>query len=277
MPIIEPGNPELKNLKGIHLWHVGLSTCSQRVRITLTELGHDFESHIVNLHAGEQASEEYQQIHPKGVVPALIHDGTLLIESVDIIAYLDTTLGNNRLQPEGKEDDIAALLAHADKAQAALKVCTFEFLFSGGPQMSDETFENFQKSHNSDYLVQFHRDYRAGFARDRIHAAVNAVDSDFQALEDRLSDGRTWLTGEDFTVADIAWIPNFHRMDLLRWPLDRYPFLSSWFQRASARDSYKTALESWEPQPLFAVALPILDARRARGDGIDNYGVLAGQ
>ena len=158
-------------------------------------------------------------------------------------------------------------------AQAALKVCTFEFLFSGGPQMSDETFENFQKSHNSDYLVQFHRDYRAGFARDRIHAAVDAVDSDFQALEDRLSDGRTWLTGEDFTVADIAWIPNFHRMDLLRWPLDRYPYLSSWFQRASARDSYKTALESWEPQPLFAVALPILDARRASGDGIDNYGV----
>ncbi len=276
MPIIEPGNPELKKLKGIHLWHVGLSTCSQRVRVTLTELGQDFESHIVNLQAGEQASEEYQQIHPKGVVPALIHDGTLLIESVDIIAYLDKTLGNNKFQPEGLEEDIAGLLAHADKAQAALKVCTFEFLFSGGPRMSDDTFDKFQKSHKSEALVEFHRDYRAGFDRDRIHEAVNSVHGDFQALEDRLSDGRTWMTGKDFTIADIAWMPNFHRMDLLRWPIDRYPFLSAWFERASARASYKTALESWEPQPLFEVALPVLDERRAKGDGIDNYGVLAG-
>jgi len=276
MPVIEPGNPDLKNLKGIHLWHVGLSTCSQRVRVTLAEMDLDFESHVINLSKGEHATEEYQQIHPKGVVPALIHDGTLVIESVDIIAYLDRTLGNNKFQPEGLEEDIAQLLAHADKAQAALKVCTFEFLFSGGPQMSEEMFDKFQQSHNSDYLVRFHRDYRAGFERNRIHEAVNSVHRDFQTLEDRLGDGRIWMTGESFTIADIAWMPNFHRMDLLRWPIDRYPKLSAWFERASARDSYKTALESWEPQPLFEVALPVLDARRAKGNGVDNYGVLAG-
>lgn len=275
MPIIEAGREDLKDLKGIHLWHVGLSTCSQRVRVTLMELGLDFESHVMNLQAGDHATEEYQQIHPKGVVPALVHDGTVVIESVDIIAYLDSTLGGGRLQPEAVKDDIAALLQHADKAQAPLKVCTFEFLFSGGPQMSDETFEEFQKGHKSEQLRQFHRDYRAGFDRDRIHEAVNAVHADFQILEERLSDGRTWMTGEDFTIADIAWMPNFHRMDLLRWPYDRYPFLRAWFKRASARDSYKKALEAWEPQPLFKVALPILDERRAKGDGIDNYGVLA--
>lgn len=276
MPIIEPGNPELKDLKGIHLWHVGLSTCSQRVRVTLTELGQEFESHIVNLAKGENATPEYQQIHPKGVVPALVHDGTLLIESVDIIAYLDTTLGGGGLQPEGLDDEIAALLKQANEAQAALKVCTFEFLFSGGPQMTDEQFALYQKTQQTEYLRDFHRDYRAGFDRDRIHENVNKVHEDFQALEEHLSDGRTWMTGEQFSIADIAWMPNFHRMDLLRWPFERYPKLSAWFERASARDSYKTALEAWEPQPLFEVALPKLDERRAKGDGIDNYGVLAG-
>jgi len=275
MPIIEPGNPDLKNLKGIHLWHVGMSTCSQRVRVTLAELGLEFESQIVNLSKGENATEEYHNIHPKGVVPALIHDGTLVIESVDIIAYLDTTLGGGKLQPEGQEEEIAALLAQADAAQAPLKVCTFEFLFSGGPRMSDEDFEKFLAGLKSEYLVKFHQDYRAGFDRDRIHAAVNAVNEDFQVLEDRLSDGRTWMTGEDFTIVDIAWTPNFHRMDLLRWPIDRYPHLSDWFKRVSARPSYEFALESWEPQPLFKIALPLLDERRAKGDGIDNYGVLA--
>lgn len=275
MPIIEPGNPELKKLQGIHLWHVGMSTCSQRVRVTLEELGLDFESHVVNLQKGEHATREYHEINPKGVVPSLIHDGTLIVESVDIIAYLDSTLGGNKLQPKGQEEEIAALLAHADAAQAPLKVCTFEFLFSGAPPKSDEDHEKFVAGLQDKKLRQFHRDFRAGFDRDRIHAAVNAVDADFQTLEDRLSDGRTWMTGEDFTIADIAWTPNFHRMDLLRWPLDRYPHLQAWFERVSARPSYESALESWEPKPLFDIALPVLDERRANNDGIDNYGVLA--
>lgn len=56
MPEIPTSNPELTGLEGIHLWHAGLSTCSQRVRITLAELKQSYESHIVNLHAGENAS-----------------------------------------------------------------------------------------------------------------------------------------------------------------------------------------------------------------------------
>lgn len=64
-------------------------------------------------------------------------------------------------------------------------------------------------------------------------------------------------------------------MDLLRWPLNRYPRLNEWLERASARDSYKTALEAWEPQPLFDMALPVLDQRRMNGDGIENHGTLA--
>lgn len=275
MPIIEPKNADLKQLTGIHLWHAGMSSCSQRVRITLAELGLDFESHVLNLHAGEHATAEYQQIHPNGVVPALVHDGTLIIESVDIIAYLDNTLGSKQLQSNGHEKDIAEQLARADKAQAALKVCTFEFLFSGGPKLSDDDFEAFMQSHDSEYLVQFHRDARVGMDRDRIHEAVTKVDGDFRYLEDCLADGRTWFTGEVFTIADIAWMPNLHRMDLMRWPLDRYPRLHKWLSRAMARDSYKNALEAWEPKPLFDVVLPVLDRRRSNQDGVEQYGSLA--
>ena len=39
----------------------------------------------------------------------------------------------------------------------------------------------------------------------------------------------------------------------------------------------KEALEGWEPQALFDLAFPILDERRANGDGIDNYGPFADQ
>lgn len=275
MPVIEPGNPELKNLVGIHLWHAGMSTCSQRVRIALAELGHGFESHIVDLHAGENASEAYQKIHPKGVVPALVHDGRLVIESNDIIDYLDATLGSGQFRPAAQEQDIALLLKRSDNAQPLLKLCTFEFLFAALPRASAEAQAAFQKTHKSEWVKEFHRNFNDGFPRTRVHAAVEHIHSDFQVLEELLGDGRAWLAGEQFSLADISWMPNTHRFDLLGWPYDRYPQLSRWFAAASARDSYHSALEEWEPKALFDEVMPKLAARRSAGDGIDAYGRLA--
>jgi glutathione S-transferase len=275
MPVIEPGNSELKNLQGIHLWHAGMSTCSQRVRITLAELGQSFESHIIDLHGGENASESYQQINPKGVVPAMVHDGTLLIESVDIIAYLDDELGSGTLRPGAQEVDIARLLKRADAAQSTLKLCTFEFLFRATPPLPESVVNNYQKTQKNETLRQFHRDFHAGFERSRIEEAVNYTHAEFQMLDDLYSDGRQWLAGDDFSLADIAWMPNFHRFDLLGWPFDRYPNLSRWFIAASARDSYRTALEEWEPKGMLQSVAPKLVERRAAGNGIETYGQLA--
>jgi glutathione S-transferase len=275
LPVIEPANAALRELKGIHLWHAGFSSCSQRVRLALAELGVDFESHLVNLAAGENATEEYQQIHPDGLVPALVHDGVAVTESVDIIAYLDAQLGDGALWPPSQEDATAALLTQADAAQAALKVCTFEFLFRETPPMSDAEFATFQAQLKNDKLRQFHIDYRAGFGSERIIAAVNDVYQDFNSLDYKLGDGRTWLAGNEFSLADIAWLPNFHRFDLLRWPFQRHPNLSRWFMSASSRASYKAALSDWEPKPLLDSVVPRIEARQLRGDGIDRYGVLA--
>ena len=64
MPVIEPGRPDLKELKGLHLWHGGLSNCSQRCRITLSELGLDYAGTIVNLQAAEHATEANRRNFP---------------------------------------------------------------------------------------------------------------------------------------------------------------------------------------------------------------------
>lgn len=275
MPIIEPGRDELRQLKGIHLWHSGMSNCSQRCRITLAEFGQEFESHLVNPQKGEHATADYHQINPKGVVPALIHDGTLVIESTDIIDYLDATFGNSVLRPSHLEDGIAQALQHASESQIALKYCSFEFFFQHGPQASEAVFQQILAGLQSEEMRQFWRDYRAGFARDRIHEMVTRTHNDFLRRESILSDGREWMAGDKFSLADIAWMPNFHRFDLLRWPLAQYPNLMRWFEKASARPSYDKALEGWEPLGLMETALAALDERRANNDGIDSYGALA--
>ena len=70
-------------------------------------------------------------------------------------------------------------------------------------------------------------------------------------------------------------MPNFHRFDLLRWPLERYDHGAAWFERVSQLDCYIEALKDWEPQALFDKAFPVLDQRRANNDGIDSYGPFA--
>ena len=57
------------------------SICTQKVFITLAEKGLSYETQNVNLFANEQFTPEYLKINPKGVVPALDHDGQIVIES----------------------------------------------------------------------------------------------------------------------------------------------------------------------------------------------------
>lgn len=276
MPIIEAGTPELKELEGLHLWHGGLSNCSQRCRIALSELNLEYEGTIVNLQAAEHATEAFHRINPNGVVPVLVHDGTVIINSVDIIAYLDENFGDGGLRPAALDSEISACLERCDKSQLALKYCTFEFLFQHGPKPSDETFQQLMSGLQSEWLRDFHTEYRAGFSRERIHDMVGRAHQDFLFCESLLEDGREFMAGDRFTLADIAWMPNFHRFDLLRWPLESYPKSYAWFQRVSQRPCYKEALENWEPQALFDKVFPVLEQRGADGDGIANYGPLAG-
>jgi len=150
MPIIEARDPSLKDLSGLHLWHGELSSCSQRVRITLAEKGLEWVSHIISIPDNEHATPEYQAINPKGLVPAFIDNGTLLIESCDIIDYLDQKYPDPPLRPADPagEATMVDMLMVADKAQADLKLLSHEFLFRPRKQMSEVEVNEFAANHN---------------------------------------------------------------------------------------------------------------------------------
>ena len=67
--------------------------------------------------------------------------------------------------------------------------------------------------------------------------------SRMQALEQRLADGRTWITGEDFTIADISV---GSALAFARWcELDSLigPQASAYLDRLQARPAYQRAAE----------------------------------
>jgi len=83
----------------LELYHAGLTTCSKRARHCLAEKGLDYVSHYVNLRAFENHRPEYLAINPNGVVPTLVHDGTVILESTFINEYIDEVFPDPPLRP----------------------------------------------------------------------------------------------------------------------------------------------------------------------------------
>ena len=83
--IVTPTNKGVTELAGLHLYHADMSNCSMRVRMTLEEKNLPWTSHHLDLRKKEAVTPEYFGIHPKGLVPTLVHDGVVHIESNEII------------------------------------------------------------------------------------------------------------------------------------------------------------------------------------------------
>ncbi len=67
------------------------SSSSYRVRIALNLKGIDYEQAPVHLvrNGGEQNHPAYREINPLGLVPALVHDGRVMVQSLAICEYLE--------------------------------------------------------------------------------------------------------------------------------------------------------------------------------------------
>src|SRR5688500_20004368 len=83
----------------IELYHNDMSVCAQKVRFALGEKMLDWKSHHLNLRAGEQQKPEYLKLNPNAVVPTLVDNGTVIIESTVINEYLDDAYPEPRLKP----------------------------------------------------------------------------------------------------------------------------------------------------------------------------------
>lgn len=70
-----------------------------RARWMLEELSVPYELRTVNIAQGEQRTADYRLIHPLGAVPALVEDGSTLIESGAICLELGDRFADRGLAP----------------------------------------------------------------------------------------------------------------------------------------------------------------------------------
>ena len=119
---------EILGWKGIHLLNYQFSACSMKTRIYLNLKNIPFKSHQINLSAGENFSPWFQGINPRSLVPVLIHDGDVHIESNDILQYLEGCFKNNPLIPADKQTQVSELLSFEDDLHIDIRNITFRFM-----------------------------------------------------------------------------------------------------------------------------------------------------
>lgn len=81
--------------------------CSFVPHALLEAAGAEFEPQMVKLHKNEQNSPEYKAINPRGQVPVLVDDGTVIREGAAIIIYLLEKHASSLLPKSGKEQAAA--------------------------------------------------------------------------------------------------------------------------------------------------------------------------
>ena len=253
---------EVLDWHGLHICHAHLSSCSQKLRIFLALKGLNWESHEINVGRNENLSEWYLGINPRGLVPVLVHDGDVHIESNDIIQYLDRTFPEPKLIPAGFENEVAALLEHEDDLHLDLRALSFRFVFNPrGEVKSTEELARYatagsgtvgkKKDGRKDVEIDFWRTLNAeGITDDVARSAIAKFRAAFNELQERLGQD-TYLLGNSISVLDIAWFIYANRLVMAGYPLARlHPKLGDWFEGLAKRPEF--AKEIALPPPVAA-------------------------
>ena len=80
------------------LYHGRTSVCSLKARLALAEKALNFDSRLLTLR-GDQFEPQYLKLNPNAVVPTLVHDDSVIIESTVIMHYIDEAFPGAPLMP----------------------------------------------------------------------------------------------------------------------------------------------------------------------------------
>ena len=191
----------------------------RRVRIFLAEKGVELPETPIDLMKREHKSPEHRARNSMGQVPTLeLDDGTCISETVAICRYFDET------QPDpplfGKTP--------VEKANVDMWVRRIEFTVMAPVGQ----FWRHAHPRTAALLTQY-----KDFGESNRETYKGA-----QRWLDRELDGREWLAGDTFSMADICLLSTVDFATWIGLPLEaEYANLAAWHARASARPSASSA------------------------------------
>ena len=190
-----------------------------KVSILLEELGVDYNLRLVNISKGEQFAPEFLAISPNNRMPAIVdHD----VEGAPVSVF----------------ESGAIMLYLAEKyrkftyTDPLLKKEIMEWVFwqvgGQGPMAG-------QLSHFVNYAPEDQREYG--------HKRYSGEYDRLLGVMDRRLEGRDWLVGLDYTIADMICWPWVLIAKPLGASLDAFPNVSEWRRRVKDRPAVQRGVD----------------------------------
>jgi glutathione S-transferase len=196
--------------------YTGMGPNPRVVVAAIAELGADVEIEQVDLMTGENRQAAHLARNPAGQLPTLeLDDGTFLAEITAIVEYLDEKTGGSLIGSTAEE-----------RAETRMWVRRIDL------NICENLGNGFRFSEG---LPLF---------KDRIHCIPQAAE-DFKAIVqdklgwlDGLMDGKEFICGDRFTLADILLFAFLEFGTSVGQPLDaKCERLQAWYARVAARPS----------------------------------------
>jgi len=181
----------------------------KKISIMLEEIGYEYEVKKVDLDEGEQFNPEFKKISPFSKIPVIIDNKTnqTVFESGAILIYL--------AEQSGK--------FYQEKNRLEINQWLMAQMGYIGPMLGQHH--------------QFHH-YNPGksqFGEERYFKISKRI---YSELDERLSSHR-FLSGDDYTIADIGTFPWIARHEWHDIGLKNFKNLTRWYEDISKRDAVK--------------------------------------
>jgi glutathione S-transferase len=229
----------------ITLYQFGNSVCCQKVRIVLAEKALDWSPVEVNLFRNEQYQPAYLKLNPSGVVPTLVYDGAVVIESTLICEYLDEIRPDPPLMPDAPlaKTQVRRWSKLVDEGlHEGVGMISFSAMFRERlrAMTEEQRAARFANVGDPRRTAMFKSTFELGARSPFVLYAVAAYERAFKRLESVLSEGGPWIIGEP-SLADIALMPYVARLNylgLLDLWIDERPKVRAWWDRVQQWPSY---------------------------------------
>jgi glutathione S-transferase len=250
----------------LELYHNAVSTCSQKVRLVLDAKGLDYTSHEIDLVGGGQHDPDYVKLNPNHVVPTLVDDGRVFIESTLINEYVDEAYPEPPLRPSDPagRHGVRLWTKKIDGLHPQCGVITFAIgprtILLQQPEAVRE--KNIASIPDPAQRARRRSVIDHGVEAPEFVGALHAHLDFLDTMDGSLAES-PWLSGEHFGLADAAALPYVLRMRHLAMDglVERNERVADWFGRVEALPTYEKSVTRW-------LAPPILELFRNNGEQV---------
>ena len=212
-------------------------------------------------------------INPRGLVPVLIHDGAVHIESNDILDYLERAFPAPKLIEDATHEETLRLLREEDDLHLDLRALSMRFVMPKFlAQKKPRSLAVYEETPGTvggvpdprkQIELSFWRDYASeGISNARATLAAQRFRKAYEALEARLKN-RPYLMGERLSVLDIAWFIYTHRLSDAGYPFERlHPEIHRWYRQLLGHEAFSKEVRTPAPLALLARGLHAVQAVR---------------